>query len=222
VAEFLHHHPDSLADYVAVALREHVAVHGTAALAVSGGTTPVKFFEKLSRTPLPWENITITLVDDRWVGPESPRSNARLVKNHLLQNHAAGAKFLALVTSAATPDEALNDVETALKKLPLPFAAIVLGLGTDGHTASFFPNGDHLADALEGKHMVTAMHAEDAGEPRITLTLPTLLAATFLAIHFEGELKKHVFLTALRDGPVEDLPIRAILRGRPDAKIFWK
>jgi 6-phosphogluconolactonase len=221
VAEFLHHHPDSLADYVAVALRDHVAEHGTAALAVSGGTTPVKFFEKLSRTPLPWEKITVTLVDDRWVGEDSPRSNARLVKDHLLQNHAAGAKFLALVTSAATPEEALDEIETALQALPLPFAAVVLGLGTDGHTASFFPGGDHLAEALEGKRLVTAMHAEEAGEPRITLTLPVLLNAKFLAIHFEGEVKKHVFNTALRDGPVEELPIRAILRGRPDAKVFW-
>jgi len=222
VPEFLHHHPDSLADYVAVALRDHVAAHGMAALAVSGGTTPVKFFEKLSEIPLPWEKINVTLVDDRWVGAESPRSNAKLVKDHLLQNHAAAAKFLPLVTSTATPDEALNEIEIALKKLPLPFAAVVLGLGTDGHTASFFPGGDHLTEALEGKHLITAMHAQAAGEPRITLTLPVLLAATFLAIHFEGEVKKHVFLTALREGPVEELPIRAILRARPDVKIFWK
>ncbi len=221
VAEFLHNHPDSLADYVTIALRAHVALHGRAALAVSGGTTPVAFFKKLSEAQLPWDKVTVTLVDDRWVPAQSPRSNARLVQANLLQNEAAAAHFLPLVTDAANPESAIDAVEAALHTLPLPFAAVVLGLGTDGHTASFFPGGDHLADALAGPRLVVPMRAEAADEPRITLTLPVLLGATFLAIHFEGEVKKHVFNTAMRDGPVEALPIRAILRGRTDAKVFW-
>ncbi len=222
MAEFFHHDPESLADYVAVALRAHVAAHGKAALAVSGGTTPVGFFRQLSEEVVPWEHVTVTLVDDRWVPADSPRSNARLVQENLLINGAAAASFLPLVNEAENPESGVDAVEASLRALPLPFAAVVLGLGTDGHTASLFPDGDHLAAALAGPGPVVPMRAEAAGEARITLTLPVLLGADFLAVHFEGEVKKHVFLTALKEGPVEELPIRAVLRGRPDVKVFWK
>src|ERR1700722_18201436 len=86
----------ALADAVAGALRARLARDKAAALAVSGGTTPVKFFQALSARPLDWPLVTVTLVDDRCVPESSERSNARLVKMHLLQNAAAQAVFLPL------------------------------------------------------------------------------------------------------------------------------
>jgi 6-phosphogluconolactonase len=65
------------------------------------------------------------------------------------------------------------------------------------------------------------MRAEAAVEPRITLTLPVLLAADVVAIHIEGERKRAVLEAAVRPGPVEELPIRAVLARQPTPDVFW-
>ena len=209
---------DALADYVTALLIARLARDGAAALAVSGGTTPVKFFQALATKELDWRHVTITLVDDRWVPEASSRSNAALVKQHLLQGKAADAKFLPLVNDAATPEAGLAEVERAVTALPLPFAAVVLGMGLDGHTASFFPGGDHLAAALAPSHgqLAETMRAPGAVEPRITLTLPVLLAAEGVALHIEGAAKR-----AVLEGGAPDLPVRAALARKPAPEIFW-
>jgi 6-phosphogluconolactonase len=213
----------ALADYVATALAHRIEGDGQAVLAVSGGTTPIKFFQALSAIPLDWRHVTVTLVDDRWVPESSLRSNARLIRQHLLQDKAAEARFVPLVTGHDTPEEALGTVQAALQLLALPFAAVVLGAGTDGHTASLFPHGDRLAAALapaDGQ-LVESMRCEAAGEPRITLTLPALLAADRVVIHVEGQTKWHVLEAAQQPGPAEDMPIRAVLARDPPPDVFW-
>jgi 6-phosphogluconolactonase len=209
---------EALAGYVAAVLSARLAQAGTAVLAVSGGSTPVRFFHVLSKKTLDWSNVTVTLVDERWVPETSSRSNATLVRTHLLQGKAATARFLPLYNGAATPDAGC-----AAFGLPLPLTVAVLGMGTDGHTASLFPGGDNLASALDldGEAIVLPMRAPGAGEPRITLTLPALLGADHIVLHVESEPKRAVLNRAMRPGPVEELPVRAILARQPEPEIFW-
>jgi 6-phosphogluconolactonase len=212
---------EALADYAVAALRDRLARDGVAALAVSGGSTPLRFFRALSRKVLDWRAVGLTLVDDRWVGVSSPRSNAALVHANLLQGPAAAANFLPLVNDSATPEEGRAAIEAAIAALPLPFAVVVLGMGADGHTASFFPGGDRLAEALSPARgqLVESVRSEAAVEPRITLTLPVLLAAEHIALHIQGSAKREVLAAALQPGPVEAMPIRAVLTHHPE--VFW-
>jgi 6-phosphogluconolactonase len=212
-----------LAGYVAKAISRRLQRDGKAAIALSGGTTPLKFLRALSGQDLNWAAVTVTLVDDRWVPPSSPRSNALLLRENLLQGAAAAAAFLPLVNPGQTPDTGRAAAENAVAALSLPFAAVTLGMGTDGHTASFFPGGDHLAQALNPApgRLVETLHSAAAIEPRITLTLPVLLAADSIAIHIEGAAKRDVLSAALRPGPVEAMPIRAVLAHSPSVGIFW-
>jgi 6-phosphogluconolactonase len=214
---------EALARRVAGALAGRVAREGRAALAVSGGATPVRFFEALSRKLLDWSAVTVTLVDDRWVPESSPRSNAALVRRHLLVGPAAAARFLPLVNEADSPEAGRHEAELAVAKLNLPFAAVVLGMGLDGHTASFFPDGDRLDEALVplGGRRVETMRAAGAEEARMTLTLPVLLDAEMVAIHIEGAEKLRVLREAEQPGPAETMPIRAVLARRPAPDIFW-
>lgn len=214
----------ALAQAVGQNLRGGIAARGGASLAVSGGRTPERFFAALARQELDWAKVAVTLVDDRWVPLDSPRSNEALLRRHLLRGPAAAARLVGLVTEAATPEEGLDDVAARLAALPQPFDAVVLGMGTDGHTASFFPEGDRLAEAIDpaGRAPVLPMRAPGAGEPRITLTLPLILAARAVYLHIEGAEKAATLAQALQDGPAAEMPVRAVLRdaAAPPA-IYW-
>jgi 6-phosphogluconolactonase len=200
----------SLARKVGHILSKAVSIKGFAQLAVSGGTTPILFFEHLSRVHLSWEKVTVTLVDERQVPEDSPRSNARLVRQHLLQNAAKAARFVPLFNN---PDAASLG----------PFCAVVLGMGTDGHTASYFPGGDTLIEALDPatKKPLLGISAPASGEPRITFTLPHLLSANYLALHIEGKEKLAVLEKAASDDDIMEMPIRAILASKHSLDIYW-
>lgn len=214
---------EALAQYVSAALTNRLLRDGTATLAVSGGQTPVRFLQALSQHPIDWRAVTVTLVDDRWVPESSPRSNAAMVRDNLFRGPAAAARFIPLVNDMATPEASRDAVDAKIKDLALPFAVVVLGMGTDGHTASFFPGDDHLISALAPTNgeSVAIVRCEAAAEPRVTLTLPTLLEADTIALHIEGLAKREVLDAALRGGPITAMPIRAILARNPAPKIFW-
>ncbi len=200
----------ALATDVANALQHHVRAKGRACLAVSGGSTPKLFFETLSRFDIPWSKITVTLVDERQVPETNPRSNAKLVRENLLQNSAAGAEFVPLFENPDAENVGTLDV-------------VVLGMGNDGHTASFFPGGNNLSEALNpniGKRIVE-ISAPAADEPRLTFTLPALLDASLLCLHIEGQEKRDVLNKALAEGPVEAMPVRAVLRSKKPLTLYW-
>ena len=215
----------ALAERVADRLRTALSERSQAVLAVSGGSTPKDFFDRLSHEKLAWSKVQVTLVDERWVPDSDERSNAQLVKSHLLQHAAASARFIPLYTGDATPEAGLTKADARISSLPLPFDVVVLGMGEDGHTASFFPGGDHLAEALDmqGSARVLPMHAPDAGEPRITLTLPTLLETRALYLLVSGEKKRDVLADArLGLGDARDYPVRAVLtQQRVPVAVYW-
>ena len=214
----------ALARRIAGTLTLAIAARSRATLAVSGGSTPKVFFAALSREDIDWDKVTVTLVDERMAPPGDDRSNQRLVSLNLLQNHAAAAKFVPLYSASGDATAVAARAAQAIDALPLPFDAVVLGMGTDGHTASFFPGGTTLAQVTDPActTSVMAMEAPGAGEPRLTLTLPRLVEARLLVLHIEGEAKKAVLARALEDGPETDMPVRSVLRhASTPVEIYW-
>ncbi|MFA6232355.1 MAG: 6-phosphogluconolactonase [Rhodanobacter sp.] len=215
----------ALAERVADQLRTSLAARGEAALAVSGGSTPKQFFSQLAKQQLDWSRVHVTLVDERWVPESDPRSNAQLVKSLLLQGDAAAATFVPLYTGDASPEAGLAIAQARIDALPRPFDVVVLGMGDDGHTASFFPGGDHLAEALDldGTASVLPMQAPGAGEPRITLSLPTLLQTHALYLLVSGNSKRDLLADArLGLGEAQHYPVRAVLaQTRVPVAVYW-
>lgn len=213
---------EALAVRVAADVRAAIAARGMAVIALSGGTTPRRFFERLALQPVDWPDVVITLCDERWVPPDNERSNARLLQHTLLRGSAARARFVPLHADAPTPEAGLAEVERRIDALPLPLDVVVLGMGLDGHTASFFPDGDRLAGALtpDMPQRVCPMHAASAGEPRITLTLPLLAGARAVYLLIEGADKK-----ALLDRIVRaevQAPLGAVLGNLPaPLAVYW-
>ncbi|MFD0916196.1 6-phosphogluconolactonase [Pseudahrensia aquimaris] len=203
---------ENLAKSIGDSLREAISERGAASMAVSGGSTPKLMFQALSQQDVDWSRVTITLVDDRCVAPNHDRSNDRFVRLNLMQNWAAQARFLPLIGAKAEDLTAL-----------MPFSICLLGMGTDGHTASFFPSGDTLAQATDPKQAAPMIHlsAKGAGEERVTLTLPAIISAKRLILHIEGAEKRAVLDKAQKSGDANKLPIRHVLRASKTIETYW-
>ncbi len=186
----------ALADAVAAALQQALDKKGSAVLAVSGGRSPIAFFEALSQKNLAWQNIGVTLVDERIVPTTHADSNTGLVHEYLLQNQAATAQWIPVVeagkTEAGLQPEAV--VQTALQHYRQP-DVLVLGMGGDGHTASLFPQAPQLDKGLDEANTVPLLHTTPVTAPheRVSMTLAAIAQtpAVFLAIG--GAEKKAVF-----------------------------
>lgn len=214
---------DRLADWVAARLTEAVAARGVAFLAVSGGSTPKLFLEALSGRDLDWTKVVVTLVDERFVPPSSPRSNQKLVKTHLLRGSATAATFLPLYHEADSAEHAARIAGETLSAAAWPLDVAVLGMGTDGHTASMFPDAPNLDALLDPNtpRIVEAVRVPSAGEPRLTLTLPSIVSARLLVLHIEGVEKRRVLEQALAEQGKARAPIARVLGSAARAEVFW-
>ena len=204
----------AFAEWTADKLRAAIAERGEALLVVSGGETPERYFEALSTMPLDWTRVSITLADERRVPDNSPRSNARLVREALLRNHAVVATFTPLANVRLTENQELVAASARVANLPLPADVVVLGMGEDGHTASWFPGAEGLKEAMDpgARQLVAPIEAVGEYEPRLTLTGRVILRAKAIALHIEGEAKLRTLAAALEAGPEEEMPVRAVLR----------
>lgn len=199
-----------LADAVETQLRAALVKKGRATLAVPGGTTPAPFFEHLRHADLHWANVTVLLTDERFVPDSSDRSNTRLLREHLLRDNAAGAKFVPLYQSADTPEQVLSTLQAGVAAV-LPLDVCVLGMGADMHTASIFPEADLLTEALaDDAPIVLAMRAPNAPEPRLTLTAPVLRGAKNVHILIAGAEKQAAFERARAAGTTLEAPIKIV------------
>ena len=206
------------AQWTAERLGGAVAARGAALLVVSGGTTPTAYFHALSAQPIDWSRVSITLADERRVPEDSPRSNAKLVREALMRDKAASAQFVPLANSKLDGDCEIAAANARIAALPAPADIVVLGMGEDGHTASWFPGAEGLADAIDlgARALVAPISAPGIPEPRLTLTGRVILRARALALHIEGPKKLATLEKALGEGPLETMPIRAVLRQAGD------
>jgi len=216
-----------LADVIEAHLARRIAERGWANLAVSGGSTPAGLYAALSKRRLDWPRVTAVLVDDRWTAPGTQGSNETFVRELLVQNQAASLNLIGLWSHATSPAQGLKTAVTRLATIKGPFDAVVLGMGLDGHTASWFPYATGLKRALdEADSKVAAITARQSAVTglcvdRMTLTLSVIADAHFICLMITGEEKRKIFEQALEGGSIEAMPVRAILNARPDIWAAW-
>jgi len=213
-----------LATRIAASLAAAIGARGLASLVVSGGRSPVRLFEILRAQPLDWGHVCVALADERWVSPEDADSNERLVREVLLKDHAAPARFLGLKNGAPTPDLGAVSAWETFARVPRPFDAVVLGMGDDGYTASLFPGSPNLPRALNQAAAAgcVGMWSPAPPHPRLSLNLTALLDSRRITVLITGESKWRTYAAACAAGPVEDMPIRAVLRqSRTPVDVMW-
>ena len=201
---------------IADAVSAAVADKGKASLMLSGGSSPRPVYVALSEMDLPWEKVTIGLVDDRWIERGQAGSNETFLDQTLLKGKAITAKFIGLKTQDADPAAGIKASEAQLASIPQPFDVCVMGMGLDGHTASWFPKSKGLKEALDldNANNVIAIDARGclvAGNhpERITLTLSAVMAAKQIILMIPGAGKSDVFKDSAMKS-VYDAPVKAL------------
>ncbi|QBF31782.1 6-phosphogluconolactonase [Thalassococcus sp. S3] len=200
-----------VANMLASELKSCLLHHDHASFAVPGGTTPGPIFDALCGADLEWDRVHVMPTDERWVPETDERSNARLIKQRLLVDHARAARFCPLYADGDV-DAVLPELASALEA-EMPLSVLLLGMGSDMHTASLFPGADGLERALApDAPILLAQRADQVPELRVTLSASVL----------EGAMSKHLVIfdddkrAALERAmtlPPETAPINAVLTG---------
>ena len=198
----------ALATDINSTLGEAVSKRGEAALAVSGGKTPEKVFKYLRKQKLDWNKVTLTLTDERWIPNDHPESNEKLVRSNLLEHISKGTTFIPFYEGNDSLEVDVKSCESRLKSLSLPFDAVYLGIGPDGHFASLFPGGDALN--VSDSHCV-GVSTTNTRLARISLTASAILNSRKIFILFSGADKHSIYQRAKAPGSPNEIPLRLVL-----------
>jgi len=211
-----------VAELISAALKRQIDAHNSAYMVVSGGTTPVACYSRLASTSINWSGVRLFLSDERWVSPEHADSNEKLVSDSL-QSAAAKAASLYPVYSEVIPIERrCQQIERDLRKLPLPFACVLLGMGADGHFASLFADDDECSSGLEldGVQLCKPVHTASSPHARVSLTLSALCRSEEILLLIFGEEKWRTLENARRAHELYPVS-RLLLQTRTPVHVFW-
>lgn len=204
---------------IADALKQGLAARGEAVAALSGGGTPEPAYRELAAMALEWPRVTFLLVDERFAPPTDPASNEAMLRRALAPALAAGAKLLPMYADGVTLERAAEHAEALYAGRPIDIA--LMGMGGDGHTASWFPHSAQLGAVLAADNprtviAVTAPGAAGTAE-RLTLTRAALARASAVALLITGD-EKRALLTTQNRAP---LPVDALFDLPAPAETLW-
>lgn len=178
---------DSLPDLVQAAARtieQRIATVERPVIGISGGSTPKPLYEILGKEA-PSKPITWVLVDERYVPPDDPQSNARMIRETLHPEN-----FLRWKTERNDPELTVAEFERDWRALVIDrLDIVILGVGDDGHTASLFP-GTNVLEVTD--RVATSVFVPRLNQWRVTLTLPVIRAAALRIVLVSGESKAKI------------------------------
>jgi 6-phosphogluconolactonase len=212
-----------LCDAIVSELTLELRKKGKASLLVSGGSTPAKLFGLLSKVDIDWKNITISLVDERFLSDNHKDQNGKMVKEILLRNKATNAKFIPFIIDLSDINNNIKALESEFNSISKPFSVVLLGMGGDGHTASLFPDCSELDEGMDINNPSTFIQTNPKAAPykRISLTRSTILNTKNLYLHFYGEEKLKVYEKARLNNDYLPYPIQGFIKqSQIELKVF--
>lgn len=218
-------------DCIAI-IRKAAQDHPAMTLLLSGGTTPLPLYRALAQTDLPWQRMHVALVDERWVDETDVASNARAVREALFDtpgSKAHAAQFVTMKTADVHASDAQATVEQHYRQLP-PVALCVLGMGADGHVASWFPDAQGLDHALHGDDLCAAIIAQRSavtGEhvERMTITRHMLARSQHVVLLLTGLEKWRTLALAKQraatDADARVMPVSALFGLKQAVTVYF-
>ncbi|MES1021997.1 6-phosphogluconolactonase [Gloeocapsa sp. BRSZ] len=198
-----------------------IAERGVCTIALSGGSTPKPLYEAIAAQQLPWEKIHVFWGDERYVPPNHPDSNQLMARQAWLNRVNIPAENIhPIPTDEVDPAVAARKYEehlqtffqTSGEEFPV-FDIILLGMGSDGHTASLFPH----TEALKAQGLIAVGNKQE--EPRITFTVPLINHARCVMFVVAGADKKPALAQVFApDADDFSYPSRFI---QPHGELWW-
>lgn len=180
-----------------------IAERGRFVAALSGGSTPEPTYRLLAEAPhaatLDWSRVEVFWGDERCVPPDHPDSNYRMARRALLDHVEIPDSQVHRIQGELPPHEAAESYRAELEAVLGErgrFDLILLGLGSDGHTASLFPG---TTAVQERRRDVVATHVDRLGSWRVTLTVPVINDARHVIFLVSGAAKANA-LARVRAG----------------------
>ena len=199
--------------------------------ALAGGTTPAPIYRQIDlqfdrllaaesndAAPRTATRIAIDLIatDERWVPDSDPQSNEGLFRRCFSES-AAHWNLISLKSDQADPASAIPAINARLQQqLNHPFTAVILGMGTDGHVASLFPNAPQWLSEDSSTNCIAALHPQ-SGQARMSLSFSRLLNTQRLWLIITGAEKRTVLEHATVESPIGAL----IASAHCDVEVFW-
>lgn len=205
------------ADFIVQRLKKVLNQDNEAHIAVSGGSTPVALFEYLSSEcidSLNWEKVNIWWVDERFVGHDDTENNFHNAMQAGLSK--LPAHFHRLDTENLSIDQSVQLYKDKLRKIKVDthFHIVLLGAGTDGHTASLFENDMHLINSEEEVRHTINPHTK---QERISLNFNQLISAGQTVLILSGENKKTIFKQLNKN---QNLPVNWVMQNAKNAMVY--
>ncbi len=212
-----------LSDHIAKNLLTNIEQSGHALLAVSGGNSPKELFAHLNSQTLAWQKVTIVLVDERCVPPSHEDSNESMVRKYLLKNAASQANFIGWTADTNDLQHIISQANEKFEHLSLPFSCVILGMGNDGHTASWFADAPEFNDLIDpaASPAVCLCHPTSAPHTRVTLNYSAVMQTKSMYLQIKGSEKKSVYDAACNVSSRAALPIHVLLNDASPLEIYW-
>lgn len=224
IADNPQHAAEACGAQLLVRLRDALDARGSAALAISGGTTPKLLFAWLAARGFPWDDVHLFWVDERAVSPEDPQSNYKLALDNWLAESEFPEGNIHRIEAELPVSEAAERYEGDLKRhfglapgeFPV-FDVIQQGMGSDVHTASLFP-GEPLI--MDRKGLAAAVYVEKLKAARVTLLPEVLRRARTTMMLVTGPDKAQGLEIVFR-GPENLLEAPAQLTRHHAGEVIW-
>jgi 6-phosphogluconolactonase len=214
---------ENTAGYLSASIRHHINRNGRCTFVLSGGNTPKKLYDTLSKNykdTIDWSKVYIFWGDERCVPPTSVESNFKMTYEHLITKIPLPEKNYFRIEGELPPVEAAEKYEKILidffgNKLTPSFDIMLLGIGKDGHTASLFP-GTKVLNVRD--KLVSEVFVKRLNSWRVTLTLPVINSSKNIIFIAEGTDKSEIVSDVI-NSKNENLPATKIKPS--DGKLLW-
>jgi 6-phosphogluconolactonase len=205
---------EAVAGDIQFIIESAIDARGGAVIALAGGKTPLPIYATLSQAKLDWKRVTIIPGDERIVPLGDPLSNVTALAKTFLPK---GARVMPIVPTATADYKAAGrSADALMQDLHWPLDLCLLGVGSDGHTASIFPGPD-FDEALNGPKERRALGVmpdplpSDAPVPRVTLSRAAIVSSAAVIIAVTGAAKRKVIEDAIAQGAGSAYPIGRVL-----------